>query len=83
MILDPTLMALTHNYSILSSPNIRTIPYDMNEAIRALEPKALWNYFADLNAIPRPSKEEERVIAFVKKFGEDLGLKTVVDHGVM
>ncbi len=52
----------------------------MNEAIRALEPKALWNHFVDLNAVPRPSKKEERVIAFVKKFGEGLGLKTVVDH---
>jgi len=52
----------------------------MNEAIRALEPKALWNHFADLNAVPRPSKKEERVIAFIKKFGEDLGLPTQVDQ---
>ena len=33
----------------------------MNEAIRQLEPTALWNHFADLNAVPRPSKKEERV----------------------
>ena len=52
----------------------------MNEAIRNLEPKAVWNNFADLNAVPRPSKKEERVIAFMKKFGEDLGLETLVDH---
>lgn len=51
----------------------------MNEAIRNLEPKTLWNKFADLNAVPRPSKKEERVIAFMKKFGEDLGLETLVD----
>ncbi len=51
----------------------------MNEEIRELEPKVLWNKFADLNAVPRPSKKEERVIAFMKKFGEDLGLETVVD----
>ncbi|PKP26139.1 MAG: cytosol nonspecific dipeptidase [Bacteroidetes bacterium HGW-Bacteroidetes-2] len=51
----------------------------MNEAIRNLEPKNVWNKFADLNAVPRPSKKEERVIAFVKKFGEDLGLETLVD----
>lgn len=30
----------------------------MNEEIRALEPKALWNKFADLNAVPRPSKKK-------------------------
>ena len=52
----------------------------MNEAIRNLEPKAVWNKFADLNAVPRPSKKEERVIAFMKKFGEDLGLETFVDE---
>ena len=52
----------------------------MNEAIRNLEPKAVWKNFADLNAVPRPSKKEERVIAFMKKFGEDLGLETIVDH---
>jgi len=51
----------------------------MNEAVRNLEPKALWNKFADLNAVPRASKKEERVIAFMKKFGEDLGLETLVD----
>ena len=51
-----------------------------NPAIRALEPKALWNKFADLNAVPRPSKKEERVIEFMKNFGEGLGLETFVDH---
>ena len=52
----------------------------MNEQIRQLQPTALWNHFADLNAVPRPSKKEERVIAFVKAYGEGLGLKTVVDE---
>ena len=51
----------------------------MNTEIRNLEPKQLWNKFADLNAVPRPSKKEERVIAFMKQFGEDLGLETMVD----
>lgn len=51
-----------------------------NAAVRALEPTALWNHFADLNAVPRPSKKEERVIAFIKQFGEGLGLPTHVDH---
>lgn len=52
----------------------------MNDEIRALEPKVLWNKFADLNAVPRPSKKEERVIEFIKKFGNDLGLETEVDE---
>lgn len=52
----------------------------MNEAIRNLEPKALWNKFADLNAVPRPSKKEERVIAFMKNFGQKLNLDVHVDE---
>ncbi|MFK7818049.1 MAG: peptidase dimerization domain-containing protein, partial [Planctomycetaceae bacterium] len=52
----------------------------MSQEVRNLEPKVLWNHFADLNAVPRPSKREERVIEFAKKFGESLGLETVVDE---
>ncbi len=51
----------------------------MNEAIRQLEPTAVWNHFADLNAVPRPSKKEERVIQFMKDFGASLGLETMED----
>lgn len=50
-----------------------------NQEIRNLEPKVLWNKFADLNAVPRPSKKEEHVIAFIKDFGNGLGLETVED----
>ena len=52
----------------------------MNQEIRNLEPKALWNKFADLNAVPRPSKKEERVIAFMMDFGKQLGLETFKDE---
>jgi dipeptidase D len=48
-------------------------------SIRNLEPKALWNHFADLNAVPRPSKKEERVIQFMLDFGNSLGLETKTD----
>jgi len=53
---------------------------NMNEQIRTLQPQALWNHFADLNAVPRPSKREQQVIAFAKAFGEGLGLPTSVDE---
>ncbi|KQB37560.1 aminoacyl-histidine dipeptidase [Flavobacterium aquidurense] len=52
----------------------------MSQEIRNLEPKALWNKFADLNAVPRPSKKEERVIEFMKDFGNNLGLETFEDE---
>jgi len=52
----------------------------MNQEIRNLSPKPLWNKFADLNAVPRPSKKEEKVIAFMMDFGKKLGLETIKDH---
>ncbi|WP_405247070.1 aminoacyl-histidine dipeptidase [Cellulophaga sp. Asnod2-G02] len=52
----------------------------MSKEIRQLEPKAVWNKFADLNAVPRPSKKEERVIAFMLDFGKSLGFETFKDE---
>ena len=52
----------------------------MNSEIRAIEPQQLWNKFADLNAVPRASKKEERVIAFMKDFGAKLNLETIEDE---
>lgn len=52
----------------------------MNEVIRNLEPKEVWNHFADLNAVPRASKKEERVIQFMKDFGAKLNLETIEDE---
>jgi len=51
----------------------------MSNEIRSLEPKALWNNFANLNEVPRPSKKEEKVRQLMVDFGENLGLKTIVD----
>src|SRR5210317_1942137 len=52
----------------------------MSSEVRGLEPTSVWNHFADLNAVPRPSKKEERVIQFMVDFGNSLGLSTEVDH---
>ena len=48
-------------------------------AINELQPKEVFENFYSLTRIPRPSKKEAQVIAFMKKFGEDLGLETIVD----
>lgn len=47
--------------------------------VRDLEPKAVWNHFEDLNAVPRPSKKEERVIAFMQDFAKSLNLDYETD----
>lgn len=51
----------------------------MNQSIRELQPQELWNHFADLNAVPRPSKKEEQVIEFMMDFAKQLGLETHKD----
>ena len=51
----------------------------MNKEILKLQPHDLWKNFAKLNAVPRASKKEERVIAFIKEFGKKLGLETIED----
>ncbi len=51
----------------------------MNSEIRNLKPQPLWNNFVDLNAVPRPSKKEEKVIVFMLEFGKNLNLETIVD----
>ena len=46
--------------------------------MKTLEPQLLWNYFHDITQIPRPSKKEEKVIAYLKNFAQqqNLGFKT-------
>lgn len=51
----------------------------MSNKVRTLEPKELWNNFANLNEVPRGSKKEEKVIRFMIDFGKKLNLETVVD----
>lgn len=51
----------------------------MSSAIRNLQPSALWNRFADLNEIPRPSKHEERVCEWLMQWAKDHGLEAWQD----
>ena len=45
-----------------------------------LKPACVFEQFAKINEIPRPSKREEKMIAYLKEFGESRGLKTKVDE---
>ena len=51
----------------------------MSIELRTLEPKTVWKNFSNLNAVPRPSKKEELVIAFMINFGKSLNLETFSD----
>jgi dipeptidase D len=50
-----------------------------NNTIKKLKPETIWNHFADLNSVPRPSKKEKKVIKFIKNFGASLNLETIED----
>jgi len=41
--------------------------------IRSLEPRAVWGFFADIAAVPRPSKREEKIRAHVRRLAQKLG----------
>ena len=44
-----------------------------------LKPKCVFDCFAKVNAVPRPSKKEEQMISFLVNFGKQLGLETDCD----
>ena len=44
-----------------------------------LKPARVFEQFAKINQIPRPSKHEEQMIEYLKKFGADRGLEVKVD----
>ncbi len=45
-----------------------------------LQPQCVFEQFARINKIPRPSKREEKMIAYLKEWGESRGLETKVDE---
>ena len=44
-----------------------------------MKPACVFEQFAKINQIPRPSKHEEKMIEYLKEFGESHNLETVVD----
>jgi dipeptidase D len=52
----------------------------MSNSYQDLEPKEMWKHFAAVNAVPRPSKKEEKIIEFMMQFGNSLGLPTIKDE---
>ena len=48
--------------------------------ISQLYPNALWNWFAQICAIPHPSKHEAKLSAHIQQWAAEKGLPVVVDH---
>ncbi len=52
----------------------------MKNEILSLQPSAVWHYFYQLTQVPRPSKHEDKIQAFMLEFGQSLGLETTRDE---
>ena len=50
------------------------------DKITDLEPKILWHYFNEICNIPHPSGKEDKMVAYLEKFGKEHRLETVVDE---
>lgn len=48
--------------------------------MKNLEPKALWSQFDAICQVPRPSKKEEQIIAYLQKWGKQHKLETITDQ---
>ncbi len=48
--------------------------------IQELQPQGIFTYFDEICQVPRPSKKEEKIIAYLKAFGEKHHLETLVDE---
>ena len=51
----------------------------MDNTILKLQPANVWKYFNEICQIPRPSKKEEKIIAYLLETGKKLGLDTKRD----
>lgn len=51
----------------------------MNTVFSGLQPERVWHFFSEINKVPRPSKKEQKIVHYIIKVSEELGLKYKVD----
>ncbi len=51
----------------------------MSQEIKKLQPNAIWENFFKLTQIPRPSKKEEKIIAFMQEWAKEKNLECHTD----
>lgn len=51
----------------------------MDYVFKGLKPESLWRYFAEICKIPRPSKKEDRIAAYLLKFSGEHNLRSETD----
>ena len=48
--------------------------------MKDLQPQIVWNHFYEITQIPRPSKKEEKIRAYLQEFGKKHNLPTRTDE---
>ena len=48
--------------------------------LKGLQPEGVWHYFEEICQIPRPSRKEEKIGAYLMEFGQKLQLETRQDE---
>ncbi len=51
----------------------------MTDSLEQLEPKLVWQLFRGMSAVPRPSKQEEKIRAHLRGVAEQAGLSVRED----
>ncbi len=51
----------------------------MSHEILQLEPTSVWKYFYEITKVPRPSKKEEKIIAWLENFAKEHNLEYQID----
>ncbi|MEI7726676.1 MAG: aminoacyl-histidine dipeptidase [Bacteroidota bacterium] len=52
----------------------------MNKEIHQLQPERLWHYFLEICKIPRPSRKEEKIAAYISEFAAKHNLACNIDE---
>jgi dipeptidase D len=52
----------------------------MSDPLSALEPRSIWSHFAGIAGVPRPSKHEERIVAWVEELAREHGWEVRKDE---
>ncbi len=51
----------------------------MANVLSGLKPEAVWNYFEEITKVPRPSKKEEKIIAYMIDWAKKMGFEYKTD----
>lgn len=49
-------------------------------SLETLKPERIWHFFSEICNVPRASKKEEKIIAYLLEFGNSRGLETLKDE---